>query len=128
MKKSARSSAASSAAPRARGSVQKLAAKRAAGEKPTQAWFLYVLRCRDRTLYCGIAINVEKRLEQHRSGKGARYTRGRGPLELVHVWELANRSSALKAEWAFKRLSRAMKEKVLTKPEDWLASNAMARD
>ena len=43
-------------------------------------WYLYILRCKDGTLYTGITTDVEKRLEAHRSGKGAKYTRGRGPL------------------------------------------------
>ena len=94
----------------------------ARGRQRQSAWFLYVLRCHDQTLYCGIAVDVEKRLEQHRSGKGARYTRGRGPLTLVHVWKLANQSEALKAEWAFKKLSRAKKEKILKRPSEWLVS------
>ena len=46
-------------------------------------WKLYILRCGDGTLYTGITTDVEKRLEAHRTGKGAKYTRGRGPLELV---------------------------------------------
>ena len=51
-------------------------------EKP---WQLYILRCGDGTLYTGIAVDARKRLEMHRSGKGAKYTRGRSPLELVYV-------------------------------------------
>lgn len=47
-------------------------------------WYLYILRCRDDSLYTGITTDVEKRLEMHRSGKGAKYTRGRAPLELVY--------------------------------------------
>ena len=47
-------------------------------------WYLYILRCGDGTLYTGITTDVEKRLEQHRTGKGAKYTRGRQPLELVY--------------------------------------------
>ena len=61
-------------------------------------WFLYVLRCGDGTLYTGIALDVEARLEAHRAGRGARYTKGRGPLELVHREAAGSRSAALKAE------------------------------
>jgi len=123
MKKSARLSVAATTTPvrEMRGDVTRPAKMKAARAKAPKAWFLYVLRCNDRSLYCGIAIDVEKRLEQHRSGKGARYTRGRGPLNLVHVWKLANHSRALKAEWAFKKLSRAQKERGLKKPHEWLA-------
>ena len=76
-------------------------------------WSLYILRCGDGTLYTGIAVDVEKRLETHRSGKGAKYTRGRGPLELVYREECGTHSDALKREAEIKRLSRSEKEKLL---------------
>ena len=72
-------------------------------------WVLYVLRCGDGSLYCGITNQLERRLKQHRAGVGARYTRGRGPLEVMVSWAYACRSEALKAESAFKRLSRKEK-------------------
>ena len=73
-------------------------------------WSLYILRCKDNTLYTGITTDVEKRLEAHRSGKGAKYTRGRNPLELVYQEECESHSHALKREMAVKALSRAEKE------------------
>ena len=76
-------------------------------------WYLYILRCGDGTLYTGITTDVEKRLEVHRSGKGAKYTRGRGPLELVHQEECGNHSDALKREAAVKKLSREQKETLI---------------
>lgn len=76
-------------------------------------WYLYILRCRDNTLYTGITTDVEKRLEAHRSGKGAKYTRGRTPLELVYREECENHSHALKRELEVKALSRAEKENLL---------------
>ena len=69
-------------------------------------WYLYILRCCDDTLYTGITTDVEKRLEQHRSGKGAKYTRGRSPLELVYREECGTHSQALKRECAVKALKR----------------------
>lgn len=72
-------------------------------------WRLYLLRCGDGTLYCGIALDVEARLESHRAGKGARYTRGRGPLELVYVEPCGTRSRALRREREVKALSREAK-------------------
>ena len=72
-------------------------------------WCLYILRCADGTLYTGITTNVEKRLEQHRSGKGAKYTRGRAPLELVYQEECGTQSQALKREYAVKSMSREEK-------------------
>jgi putative endonuclease len=72
-------------------------------------WFVYILRCGDGTLYAGMTNDLEKRLEAHRCGKGARYTRGRGPLEVVHVERKRTRSAALKREAALKRLDRRAK-------------------
>ena len=72
-------------------------------------WHLYILRCRDGTLYTGITTDVEKRLAQHRSGKGAKYTRGRQPLELVYQENCEDHSAALKREYEIKRLSREEK-------------------
>ena len=76
-------------------------------------WYVYMLRCGDGTLYTGMTDNVEKRLAAHAAGKGAKYTRGRGPLTLVHTEELPDKSSALKREGAIKKLSRAEKLKLL---------------
>ena len=72
-------------------------------------WYLYILRCKDNTLYTGITTDVEKRLVAHCSGKGAKYTRGRGPVELVYQEELEDRAAASKREYAIKQLSRAEK-------------------
>ena len=80
-----------------------------------QVWFVYILRCKDDTLYCGITPDLEKRLQQHRSGKGAKYTRGRGPLELVYQEELPDHSAALKREYEVKSMSRQDKEKLIQK-------------
>ena len=76
-------------------------------------WHLYVLRCRDGSLYTGITTDVEKRLEAHRSGKGAKYTRGRGPLEIVYREECGTHSDALKREIEIKRLTREQKQALI---------------
>ena len=76
-------------------------------------WYLYILRCCDGTLYTGITTDVEKRLETHRSGKGAKYTRGRGPLELVYRETCGSHSDALKREMAVKRLTRTQKKAMI---------------
>ena len=76
-------------------------------------WYLYILRCGDGTLYTGITNDVEKRLAAHRCGKGAKYTRGRGPLELVYREELPDHSAALKRELEIKSMPRAEKEKLI---------------
>lgn len=72
-------------------------------------WYLYILRCGDESLYTGITTDVEKRLEVHRSGRGAKYTRGRGPLALVYREECGTHSDALKRERAVKALPREAK-------------------
>ena len=66
-------------------------------------------------MYCGITTDVEKRLAQHRSGKGAKYTRGRQPLELVYTEECADHSAALKRELAVKALKREDKLALMEK-------------
>lgn len=78
-----------------------------------QTWFLYILRCRDGSLYTGITTDVEKRLEAHRSGNGAKYTRGRGPLTLVYREMCGSHSDALKRECQIKALTRKEKLKLL---------------
>ena len=80
-------------------------------------WYLYILRCKDGSLYTGITTDVEKRLEAHRAGKGAKYTRGRGPLELVYREECGDHSDALRREAEIKRLPREEKLKLIAKPE-----------
>lgn len=77
------------------------------------SWKLYMLRCGDGSLYTGITTDVDKRLEAHRSGKGAKYTRGRGPLELVYSEECGTHSDALKRELELKALTKAQKEQLI---------------
>lgn len=73
------------------------------------AAFVYILRCKDGNLYTGWTNDLEHRLAMHRTGKGAKYTRGRGPLVLVYTEELADKSEALKREAAIKKLTKAEK-------------------
>jgi predicted GIY-YIG superfamily endonuclease len=73
------------------------------------SWYVYMLRCRDDTLYTGITDDLARRLEAHNAGKGAKYTRGRGPLAVVYREECADKSTALKREHAIKTLTRAQK-------------------
>lgn len=73
------------------------------------AWYVYILHCGDGTLYTGITDDVPRRLAAHRSGRGAKYTRGRGPLELVYQEELPDKSAALRREYAVKQLKRSEK-------------------
>ena len=73
------------------------------------AWYVYILRCGDDSLYTGITDDVKQRLDAHRAGKGAKYTRGRGPLELVYTEEQPDKSAALRREYAIKQLPRKKK-------------------
>jgi putative endonuclease len=72
-------------------------------------WCVYLIRCGDGTLYAGVTNDLEKRLAAHASGRGAKYTRGRGPLEIVHVERKRSRSAALSREAALKRMNRRAK-------------------
>lgn len=77
------------------------------------AWYVYILRCGDGSLYTGITDDVPRRLAAHRSGKGAKYTRGRGPLELVFTQQVEDKSAALRREAEIKKLRRGEKEKLI---------------
>lgn len=74
---------------------------------------VYMLRCGDGSLYTGWTNDMEKRLAAHQKGSGAKYTRGRGPVTLVYLEELPDRSSAMKREAAIKKLSRQQKEALI---------------
>jgi len=69
------------------------------------AWYVYLIECRDGSIYTGIAVDVAARYAAHAAGKGARYTRSRPPRRLLAVFEMADRSAALREEWRIKRLS-----------------------
>lgn len=77
------------------------------------AWTLYILKCSDDSYYTGITNNLEKRVTDHEGGKGAKYTRGRGPFKIIHTESLENRSEATKREIEVKKLNRADKEKLI---------------
>lgn len=76
-------------------------------------WFVYILRCADGTLYTGMTDDVARRVEVHNSGKGAKYTRGRIPVEAVYSEECESYSAALKREYAIKQLTRQEKLKMI---------------
>jgi len=72
-------------------------------------WIVYILECKDKTLYTGITNHMESRLAKHAKGAGAKYTRGRGPLKVVYTETRRTKSSALKREAAIKSLRREQK-------------------
>ncbi|WP_071458795.1 GIY-YIG nuclease family protein [Bacillus massilinigeriensis] len=80
-----------------------------------QKHYFYVLLCRDRSLYAGYTNDLPRRLKLHNEGKGAKYTRGRGPVTLLYSKEYEDKSEAMKAEYAFKQLTRKKKEDFLMK-------------
>ena len=72
-------------------------------------WVVYMLECADKSLYTGITTNLERRLAEHKAGKGARYTKGRGPFRLVYSETCAGRAEATRRETAIKLLDKAKK-------------------
>jgi Predicted endonuclease containing a URI domain len=79
----------------------------------TIQWSVYILQCDDTTLYTGISNNVSKRIAHHQAGNGSRYTRGRLPVRLLYKETCDDKGSALKREYAIKRLTREEKIKLL---------------
>lgn len=73
------------------------------------AWHVYMVRCADDSLYTGCTNDLSKRVEAHNAGKGARYTRSRGPVEIVWSVRVKDKSAALSREYRVKQLSRAQK-------------------
>ena len=82
------------------------------------AWFVYMLRCSDGSLYTGYTDNIERRFLVHQSGKGAKYTRSRLPVELAYQEVLPDKSAALKREASIKNLSRQQKLQLIGKAEE----------
>jgi len=75
--------------------------------------FVYVIRCADDTLYTGYTTDPERRVREHDADEGAKYTRGRTPVELVHLERFDSRSAAQTREYAIKQLTRAQKESLI---------------
>ena len=79
----------------------------------TDGHYVYVLRCADDTLYTGYTTDVERRVSEHDAGEGAKYTRGRTPVELVYVEEFDSKSAAMSREYEIKQRSRTGKERLV---------------
>ena len=80
------------------------------------AWYVYIARCSDGSLYCGIARDVDERIAKHNAGTGAKYAAGRAPLVAVLRRRCASKSFALRLEYAIKQLARRDKEALVTVP------------
>ena len=87
-------------------------------------WHVYMVRCSDNSLYTGITIDVERRIEEHNNNNrlGAKYTRARRPVSLVYSETLASKSEAARRECAIKQLSREGKEKLIADGAELLSS------
>ena len=73
-------------------------------------WIIYILKCKDQSLYTGITNNLDRRIEQHISGNGSKYLRGRLPIKLVYKEHVLNRSDATKRELEIKKLNKIAKQ------------------
>lgn len=74
-----------------------------------QTWWIYIVQCSDNSYYTGLSNDVENRIKKHNSGKGAAYTRGRGPVKLIYSEKFSSYSEAAKREIAIKKLNRQEK-------------------
>lgn len=79
--------------------------------------YTYMLKCKDNTYYTGYTNDLEKRLKAHNEGKGAKYTKGRGPVELIYYEEYEDKHTAMRREWEIKRLTRKEKEEMIQSRE-----------
>ena len=75
--------------------------------------YTYILQCGDGSFYTGWTNDMEKRLKAHNEGKGAKYTKGRGPVELIYIEEFETKEEAMKREYVIKRMTRKEKEKLM---------------
>lgn len=78
-------------------------------------WSVYIIQCADGSLYTGITTDVDRRFREHsrQTGRGARYLRGRAPLQLVYMCEVGDRSAALRVEYRIKQLPKAQKQQLV---------------
>lgn len=89
-------------------------------------FYVYILKCNDKTLYTGYTVNIENRIDVHNKGKGAKYTRGRLPVQLVYQEAYKSKSDALKREIQIKKLSREDKIRLISK-EKFLKTNTLGK-
>lgn len=84
----------------------------------TSNHYFYVLECADRSYYAGYTNDLDKRLAAHNAGKGAKYTRAKGPSKLIYHEKFETKQEAMKAEYAFKQLTKAQKIRYIAKEEE----------
>ncbi len=83
--------------------------------------YTYILECSDGTYYCGYTNDIDRRLAAHNSGRGAKYTRGRGPVTLIYLEIFETKEEAMSREFHIKQLTRAQKEELINGPENMAA-------
>mgnify|MGYP000005529005 CR=1 FL=1 len=88
-----------------------------------ECWWVYVLECRDGSYYTGITNDLDRRLEMHNKGRGAKYTRSRLPVIMLAWWPFQTRSEALKEEYAFKQLDKKEKIRRVNVRSKWIEKN-----
>lgn len=82
-----------------------------------EIWFVYIISCKDKTLYTGITNNIQKRLNDHGNGNGAKYTKNRGPFTLMYTEKCSGRIGASQREYQIKRMTRAQKLTLLAEQQ-----------
>ena len=89
-------------------------------------WYVYLIECRDGSVYTGVATDVGRRYAEHAAGRGARYTRSRPPVRLLGSFEYPDRSAASRAEYAIKQLPPARKRALCENPDSGAADSGVA--
>ncbi|WP_117234131.1 GIY-YIG nuclease family protein [Vibrio maerlii] len=92
-------------------------------QQTSESWFVYLVRTKSNSLYCGITNDLERRFKQHCEGKGAKALRGKGPLKLVWNQSAESKSEALKIEHAIKKLSKKTKENLVAEQSSYILSS-----
>lgn len=90
-----------------------------------QVTYTYIVKCKDDSLYTGYTTDIKNRINNHNSGKGAKYTKGRRPVELVYFETFESKSEALKREIAIKKLPRSKKEQLINSVDEDMIKKAM---
>ncbi|MBM7573133.1 GIY-YIG nuclease family protein [Aquibacillus albus] len=86
-------------------------------------YYVYILKCKDGTFYTGYTNNLNRRMVMHDSGKGAKYTRGRGPFQLVYYQTFPTKEEAMQAEYQIKQLGRKQKEQLVQTYQEGIKSS-----
>jgi len=88
--------------------------EKTASIKNAEQWTVYILRCKDKTLYTGITKDIERRVKQHNDGKASKYTQSRGPVKVVYKEKTMGRANALVREAEIKQYSKGKKEQLVS--------------